>query len=71
MTHSIYVDLKVPIPPEGWAQLKINLGDLDLATQDDRSFILDIIERLGRIAGRNVTPPEVPAVLRGVVGARA
>jgi hypothetical protein len=65
---SIEADMKLPIGTAGWVQLRIQIGDLAAVTEADKRFLVDVIERLGRIAGREVVPPALPAVLRGVTG---
>jgi hypothetical protein len=67
---TFYADVKVPLGTAGWVQFKIGIADLGAASEDDRRFLLDAIERLGRLAGRDAVPPEIPASLRGVVGGR-
>jgi hypothetical protein len=61
-------DVKMPIPSNGWVALRIKIADLGAVSEADKTFLIDAIERLGRLAGRDVVPPAVPAVLRGVSG---
>jgi hypothetical protein len=63
----VEVDVKVSLGTAGWVALKIETADLAAVSVTDKRFLLDVIERLGRLAGRDVVPPALPAVLRGVV----
>jgi hypothetical protein len=60
--------MKLPIGSAGWVQLHIKIDNLAAVSESDKRFIVDVIERLGRLSGREVAPPAVPAVLRGVTG---
>jgi hypothetical protein len=63
---------RVPISGDaGWIELEIKLGDIGAASTRDLDFIVSVADRFFALA-EICAPvrPEIPAVLRGVVGGR-
>jgi len=59
--HAIDVNVKVPLPPGGFVQVRIRAGDVRTIAPIDQRFILDLLAGLSVLAGRDITQIEAAA----------
>lgn len=76
MADGVHFHARLPVRESGFIEIKIDVKDVAAASDEDRQFILTVLDKLTAFTFWCV-PPEVakplagvPAALRGVAGGR-